>query len=63
VETGSFEGDALVFHSEITTGGRTMKLRNVTRLTATGTIESEQYVSVKDAPEKLLVQVVATRKH
>jgi len=63
VETGSVEGDALVFHSEITTGGRTMKLRNVTRLTATGTIESEQYVSVKDAPEKLLVQVVATRKH
>jgi hypothetical protein len=63
VETGAFEGDALVLRSELTAGGRTMKLRNVTRPTAAGTIESEAYVSVNDAPEKLLVRVVATRKH
>jgi hypothetical protein len=63
VETGAFEGDAFVLRSELKAGGQTMKLRNVTRPTAGGTIESEQYVSVKDASEKLLVEVVATRKH
>ena len=63
VETGAFEGDAFVLRAELKAGGQTMKLRNVTRPTAPGATESEQYVSVKDAPEKLLVEVVSTRKH
>jgi hypothetical protein len=62
VETGAFEGDALVFRAELKAGGRTMKMRNATRFTTTGTIESEQYVSSKEGPEKLLVKIVATRK-
>jgi hypothetical protein len=62
VQTGAFEGDTLVFRSDLDGGGQTMKLRNVTRLTAAGTLESEQYMSVKDAPASLLVRVVASRK-
>jgi hypothetical protein len=63
VGTGTFAGDTLVFRSELGFGGRTMKLRNTTRLTAEGNIESAQYASVNDGPERLLVQVVAARKH
>ena len=63
VETGGFEGDALVFRSELKMGAQIMKVRNVTRLTPTGTLESDEYVAKKDGPEKLLVHVVATKKH
>src|SRR6266853_2328607 len=59
VETGQFEGDTLVYRSEIATQGATIKLRNVTRLTAPGKLESEQYMVMKDAPEKLFVHVEA----
>ena len=62
VETGQFEGDALVYRSEFSAGGATMKLRNVTRLVAPGKIETEQYAVVNDAPEKLFVHVDATKK-
>ena len=40
VETGQFEGDALVYRSELTAGGPSMKLRNVTRVTAPGQLVS-----------------------
>ena len=62
VETGQFEGDALVFRSEFSAGGVTMKLRNVTRVTAPGKLESEEYMAMKDAPETLLVRVEAKKK-
>jgi uncharacterized protein DUF1579 len=62
VETGQFEGDALVFRSEFSAGGVTMKLRNVTRVTAPEKLESEEYMAMKDAPESLLVRVEAKRK-
>jgi Zn-dependent M28 family amino/carboxypeptidase len=62
VETGQFEGDDLVFRSEFTAGGVTMKLRNVTRLTGPGTLVSEEFMASKDAPEKLLVRVEAKRR-
>jgi hypothetical protein len=42
VETGQFEGDALVYRSELTAGGTTMKLRNVTRVTTPGQLVSEE---------------------
>ncbi len=59
VETGQFEGDALVFRSA---GGITMKLRNVTRVTGPGTLVSEEFMAMKDAPETLLVHVEAKKK-
>jgi hypothetical protein len=59
VETGQFEGDALVFSSEFSAGGATMKLRNVTRVTAPGKLESEEYMAMPDA---LLVHVQAKKK-
>ena len=62
VETGAFEGNDLVFRSEIKMGGRTMKLRNVTRLTNVGTLESYEYSSAKEGEEKLFVKVVAKKK-
>jgi len=62
VETGQFEGDALVFRSEFPAEGATLKIRNVTRLAAPGKIESEEYIAMKDAPESLLVRVEARKK-
>ena len=61
VQTGQFEGDALVFRSEFAAGGMKLKLRNVTQLSAAGKILSEQYVTAEGAPEKLMVRVEAKR--
>jgi hypothetical protein len=62
VETGQFEGDALVFRSEFPAEGATLKIRNVSRLAAPGKIESEEYIAMKDAPESLLVRVEAKKR-
>jgi len=62
VETGQFEGDALVYRSELTAGGTSMKLRNVTRVTAPGQLVSEEYVAKKDGPKALLVRVDAKKR-
>jgi len=62
VETGQFEGDALVFHLEFSTGGAATKLRNVTRVLEPGKIVSEEYMAMKDAPETLLVRVEARKR-
>lgn len=62
VETGAFEGDTLVFRSEITAQGATVKLRNTTRVTEPGKIVSEQFMARKDAPEALLVHVEAKKR-
>jgi hypothetical protein len=62
VETGQFEGNALVYRSEFPMEGATLKLRNVTRIVAPGKMESDEYSAMKDAPETLLVHVEA-KKH
>jgi len=62
VETGQFEGDALVYRTEMAAPGATVKLRNVTRLTGPGTLVSEQFMAMKDAPEKLFVRVEAKKR-
>jgi hypothetical protein len=62
VENGAFEGNDLVFRTEIPMGGATMKLRNVTRVTATGILESEQYMTIPDKPESLFVHVEAKKR-
>jgi hypothetical protein len=62
VETGQFEGEALVYRSEFPTEGANLKMRNATRLTGPGTLVSEQFMAVKDAPEKLFVRVEARKK-
>jgi hypothetical protein len=62
VETGQFEGDALVFRSEFPMEGASIKLRNVTRVTGPRTLMSEEYSAMKDAPEKLLVHVEAKKR-
>jgi hypothetical protein len=62
VQMGQFEGDALVFRSEFPAQGGTLKLRNVTRVTGPGTLVSEEFVAMKDAPESLLVRVEAKKR-
>ncbi|MGB2898203.1 MAG: hypothetical protein WBB89_02985 [Candidatus Acidiferrum sp.] len=62
VETGQFEGDALVFRLEFSTGGAATKLRNVTRVLEPGKIMSEEYMVMKNAPETLLVHVEAKKR-
>jgi hypothetical protein len=62
VETGQFDGDALVFHSEFPMEGAAIKLRNVTRVSGPRALVSEQFMAMKDAPEKLLVHVEAAKR-
>jgi hypothetical protein len=62
VETGAFEGDALVYRSEFPVEGAKLKLRNVTRVTGPGTLVSEEFMAMKDAPETLLVRVEAKKR-
>jgi hypothetical protein len=62
VETGQFEGDTLVFRTELSAGGTTLKLRNVTRLVSPGNLISEEYFAKKGAPESLLVTVEAKKR-
>lgn len=62
VETGKFEGDALVYRSAFPTGGATLKLRNVTRPAAPGKLLSEEFIKTAGQPEKLLVRVEAKKR-
>lgn len=62
VETGQFEGDALVYRLEFPVEGGVVKLRNVTRVTGPGTLVSEEYSAMNDAPETLLVRVDAKKR-
>jgi len=62
VSTGAFEGDTLVFRSEITAQGATMKLRNTTRVMEPGKMVSEQFAVRGDAPETLMVHVEAKKR-
>jgi hypothetical protein len=61
VETGQFDGDALVFRAEFSEGGTTVKTRNVARLTRPGKMVIEEYSALKDGQEKLFVTVDATK--
>jgi len=62
VETGQFEGDALVYRSEFPVEGATLKLRNSTRVVGPGKIESDEFSAMKDGPETLLVHVEAKKR-
>src|SRR5258708_38504543 len=62
VQTGQFEGDALVFRSDFAAEGVKMKLRNVTRISAVGKIVSEEYIATEGSTEVLMVRVDATRR-
>jgi hypothetical protein len=62
VETGQFESDALVYRFEFPVEGGSVKLRNVTRVTGPGTLVSEEFMTMKDAPETLFVRVDAKKR-
>ena len=61
VETGQFEGDALVFRAELPMGTKKITLRNVTRFSGDNQIVSEEYASSEGGPEGLLVRVEAVK--
>jgi hypothetical protein len=62
VQTGQFEGDALVFRSAFAAEGMKMQLRNVTRVSAVGKIVSEEYIATEGSPEVLMLRVDATKR-
>jgi len=62
VETGNFEGDALVFHGEMTTGSGKISMRNSARIGEDGKMNSEESAAVGSGPESVLVRVLATRR-
>jgi hypothetical protein len=61
IETGNFEGDALVFRGEITMGETKVLMRNSTKFEDNGKLTADQFMSV-GPPEALLVRVAAKRK-
>jgi hypothetical protein len=61
VETGQWEGDALVFRFELSLGAK-IAIRNVTKFLPDGKLTSDEFSSVNGAPESLLVHVDATKK-
>ena len=62
VQTGQFEGDALVFRSDVAAEGMKIQLRNVTRISAVGKIVSEEYIATEGSAEVLMLRVDATRR-
>ncbi len=62
VETGHFEGDAVVFRGEMTMGTKHLAMRNSTRLASPGRIVSEETLSIDGGPEKVIVSVDAKKR-
>lgn len=62
VEMGQWEGDDLVYRLEFSAGESKFVLRNSTKFLSADKLTSDQYSSVNDAPEKLLVHVEAVKK-
>jgi len=62
VQSGQWEGDALVFRFELSMGSVKIALRNVTKFLPDGKLTSDEFTSVNGAPESLLVHVDAVKK-
>jgi len=62
VQTGSFEGDALVYRGDLAMGEQHIALRNSTRFIAPNRISSDEFSAVNGQPEKLLVHVEAVKR-
>jgi hypothetical protein len=62
VQTGNFEGEALIFRADFESAGMNLKLRNVSRPAGNGKIVSEEFIASEGAPEVLLVSVEAKKR-
>jgi hypothetical protein len=62
VETGQFEGDALVFRGEFAMGATKVAERGSTRLVAPGKLVVEEFTSANGGPEKLFLRLEATKR-
>jgi hypothetical protein len=62
VQTGSFEGDALVYRGDLAMGEQHIALRNSTRFIAPNRISSDEFSAANGQPEKLLVHVEAVKR-
>jgi hypothetical protein len=62
VETGQFEGDALVFRGEFSMGATKVAERGSARLIAPGKLVTEEFISANGAPEKLFLRVEAKKR-
>lgn len=62
VQTGNFEGEALIFRANFESAGMNLKLRNVSRAAGKDKIISEEFIASEGAPEVLLVRVEARKR-
>jgi len=62
VQTGSFEGNALVYRGDLSMGDQRIALRNSTRFIAPNRISSDEFSAVNGQLEKLLVHIEAVRR-
>ncbi len=62
VETGNFEGDALVFRGGMTVRDTKISMRNSTRVGEDGKMSSEEFMAMGGGPESPVVRVLATRR-
>jgi hypothetical protein len=62
VQTGNFEGDALVYRGEFSMGEQHIALRNVTKFIAPNHISADEFAAVNGQPEKLLVHIEAVKR-
>jgi hypothetical protein len=62
VGTGQWEGDVLVYRSELAAGSTKLAFRSATKLLDGGKLSSDQFSSANGAPETLMVHVEAVRK-
>ena len=62
VESGSFDGDTLVFRGEMTMGTTKITMRNRAHIDEKGVMTVEEFSAMGAESESLLVRVVASRK-
>jgi hypothetical protein len=60
--TGRWEGDSLVYRTEIAAGANKLVIRNRTTFSGDTTLTSDQYSSANGGPESPIVHVEAVRK-
>jgi hypothetical protein len=62
VQTGQWEGDVLVYRSEMSSGAMKLSLRTTTKFLEGGKLTSDAFSSANGAPETSLVHVEAVKK-
>lgn len=62
VQNGQWEGEALVYRTELSMGGKKIALRNVTKFLDGGKLTSDEFASSNGSAEALFVHVEAVKQ-